>query len=129
MATTLPCRTHEDTMIFPTALPQMQLGRVVAPSSHDPSPLYLGQLVLLDSIVAFDGLASIAVGVLLGGVAIRLVNMNKRFLLGQSVDDGEQHDWFVCTVGSFFLTFRSHSISFTGAHGFPKYKIGLRGFR
>jgi hypothetical protein len=85
-------------MIFPTAPPQMQLERVVVPSSHDPSPIYLGQLVLLDSIVAFDGLASIAVGVLLGGVAIRLVNMNKRFLLGQSVDDGEQHDCFVCTV-------------------------------
>ena len=40
------------------------------------------------SMVVFDSIASISVGVLLGTVAVRLVNMNKRFLLGQSVDNG-----------------------------------------
>ena len=40
------------------------------------------------SIVAFDSIASISVGLLLGTVAVRLVNLNKRFLLGQSVDNG-----------------------------------------
>ena len=39
-------------------------------------------------MVVFDSIASISVGVLLGTVAVRLVNMNKRFLLGQSVDNG-----------------------------------------
>ena len=35
---------------------------------------------------AFDSLASIGVGGLLGGVAVYLARMNQRFLLGQAID-------------------------------------------
>jgi hypothetical protein len=40
------------------------------------------------SLVVFDSIASVMVGALLGGVAVRLVNMNKSFLLGHAVDSG-----------------------------------------
>jgi len=40
----------------------------------------------------FDALASVMIGGLLGGVAVRLVKMNQTFLLGQSVDPGIEAD-------------------------------------
>jgi len=40
----------------------------------------------------FDALASIGIGGLLGGVAVRLVKMNQTFLLGQSVDGETEHN-------------------------------------
>lgn len=36
----------------------------------------------------WDSLASISIGLLLGGVAVTLIRMNQRFLLGQSVEPG-----------------------------------------
>ncbi len=47
-----------------------------------------GVLCLRRSLVVFDSIASVMVGALLGGVAVRLVNMNKSFLLGHAVDSG-----------------------------------------
>jgi zinc transporter 9 len=37
-------------------------------------------------VVAWDSLASIAIGVLLGGVAVHLVRLNQRFLMGKSIE-------------------------------------------
>ena len=42
--------------------------------------------------VSYDTLACFAIGFLLGGVALRLVRLNQRFLLGASVDDAIVND-------------------------------------
>jgi solute carrier family 30 (zinc transporter), member 9 len=43
-------------------------------------------LAIFTGMNVFDGIASLIIGLLLGGVAWALVTMNKRFLIGQSVD-------------------------------------------